>query len=57
MRDDSILSKYGMWAKEGGNVIRRPGPEAVAKPISGTGYPCKSGFWERDSAQKYNELL
>ena len=57
MRDDSILSKYGMWAKEGGNVIRRPGPKADAKPFSGTGYTSKSGFRERDSAHKHNELL
>ena len=57
MRDDSILFRYGMWARKGGNVIRRPGPEADAKSISGTGYPSKSGIWERDSAQKHNELL
>ena len=57
MRDDSILFRYGMWARKGGNVIRRPGPEADAKSFSGTGYPSKSGIWERDSAQKHNELL
>ncbi len=57
MRDDSILFRYGMWARKGGNVIKRPGPEAVAKSFLGTGYPSKSGFCERDSAQKHNELL